>query len=74
MMESEWRIEVVRPPSVGGQHCGTPNYPIRVTHLPSGLRAECGWERSQHKNRKIAMEMVEWALITLDIPHAKEPT
>jgi protein subunit release factor A len=70
-MEPEWRVEVVRPPSVGGQHVGVTNYPIRVTHVPSGLQAICGWERSQHKNRQIAMEMVEWALITLDIPYAK---
>lgn len=69
MSETEWLVEVVRPPSIGGQHVGTFNYPIRVTHVPTGLRAECGWERSQHKNRKIAMEMVEWALIQLAVPY-----
>lgn len=73
MSEPEFHVEIVKPPSVGGQQVGCPNYPIRVTHVPSGIRAECGWERSQHKNRKIAMEMVEWALINLNVPYRSQP-
>ena len=67
MKESDLLIEVVRPVSVGGQHVGCSNYPIRVTHLPTGLVAVCGWERSQHKNRQIAYEMIEWALVSMGL-------
>jgi peptide chain release factor 2 len=66
-MKSDWLVEVVKPPSAGGQHVGTINYPIRVTHLPTGLVATCGFERSQHKNRQLAYSMVEWGLACLGI-------
>ena len=48
--------------SPGGQHAGSPAADVRVTHLPTGIMAQCGESRSQHQNRKVAMEMVEWAL------------
>lgn len=35
---------------------------IRVTHKPSGLVAQCGTNRSQHKNRTICLEMLEMGL------------
>lgn len=46
----------------GGQYAGMPATDIRVTHIPTGVMAQCGLHRSQHKNRQIAMEMIEWAL------------
>lgn len=46
----------------GGQHAGSPASDIRVTHLPSGIFAQCGVSRSQHKNKMIAVEMIEAAL------------
>lgn len=50
------RVEVIRP-SVGGQHVGS--YPgIKITHIPSGLTALCDTERSQHRNKQIAMDMI----------------
>ncbi len=70
-MEHEFSIEVVRPPGVGGQQVGSPNYPVRVTHLPTGIMAECGFHRSQHKNRALAFEMIEFALIELELPYRK---
>lgn len=47
---------------LGGQHAGSPVADIRVTHIPSGIFAQCGACRSQHKNKEIAMEMIEAAL------------
>jgi protein subunit release factor A len=41
----------------GGQHVGT-EAGIRVTHLPTGLTAECKTERSQHRNKAIALDMI----------------
>ena len=46
----------------GGQHAGTPASKIRVTHIPTDIVAECGVSRSNHKNRTIAIGMIEAAL------------
>lgn len=51
--------------ALGGQHCGTFPIGVTVTHLPSGLKAFCNYERSQYKNRKIAIEMIEYACCEL---------
>ena len=67
-------VEALRDPNYnyGGQHVGLPNNPIKVTHVPSGISAICGTERSQHKNRLIALEMVEFGLISASIDFEKE--
>lgn len=51
------KIEVARRNPPGGQYVGTESG-VRVTHLPTGLIAECKTERSQHRNRLIAMDML----------------
>jgi protein subunit release factor A len=48
-----------RPPT-GGQSVGMPNPTIKVTHLPSGNIAIVGSERSQQRNRDLAISMLEW--------------
>lgn len=52
-----------QPP--GGQHAGSPPTDIRVTHIPTGIMAQCGEHRSQHKNRTVCIEMIEWALVSM---------
>lgn len=52
----------------GGQHAGSPAAAIRVTHLPTGIMAQCGDCRSQLKNKTVAMEMVEWGLAAIKYP------
>jgi protein subunit release factor A len=52
----------------GGQHAGTPASAIRATHIHTGLMAECGWHRSDHKNRAVALAMLHWGLTELGIP------
>jgi protein subunit release factor A len=47
----------------GGQQAGIQASSIRVTHEPTGIMAQYGEERSQHKNKQIAMEMIEWGLM-----------
>lgn len=51
--------------SPGGQHAGVPVTDIRITHIPTGLIAQCGEMRSQHKNKQVALEMLEWGLISV---------
>ena len=54
--------------SPGGQHAGSPPSAVRITHVPTGIMAQCGEHRSQHKNRITAMEMVHWGLISCGYP------
>lgn len=56
LVDEDLKVEVMRRPP-GGQHVGTETG-IRITHLPTGLMAECKTERSQHRNRRIAMDMI----------------
>ena len=70
--QSECKIEMIYEQTgtaqlPGGQHTGTPAAAIRVTHIPTGIMAQCGEERSQHKNKQIALEMVEWALVKTNL-------
>jgi len=64
--DEDLRVESIHPPSRGGQHVGTPHSKIRVTHIPSGLVAECDSDRSQHRNRQICLDMI---LSGLTSPH-----
>lgn len=56
----------------GGQHVGTPNYPIQVTHIPSGITAIVCTERSQHRNRTIALAMVEYGCLEAGYRYDRE--
>ena len=58
------KIEVWPIPGIhqrGGQHVGT-NTSVRVTHVPSGIAAYVGTDRSQHINKMIAMDMIMAAI------------
>lgn len=49
------RFETMRASGPGGQHVNRTESAVRVTHLPTGLQAAASEERSQHRNRKLAM-------------------
>ena len=55
-------IEIWPPRPTGGQICGGVSSGVRVTHHPSGIQAFVDCERSQHRNKALAVEMVEAAL------------
>lgn len=58
----DFSVEAVNRMLPGGQQVGTTYCGVKVTHLPTGIYAVCDYERSQHKNRTIAMRMVEYGL------------
>lgn len=54
---SDLLIETYRPRPPGGQHVGV-DTGVKITHLPTGLVAICDTDRSQHRNKQVAMDML----------------